>query len=208
MTGFTFLHALVGTGGGWVIYLLLLASVLTVAVIVERFVVQRRERRAFMAFRNRVVALLDKGDVAGATDAVKPVPGAAASILRAGLARPEAGPAAVEERLAAARIEGKYQLERRLWVLGTLGNNAPFVGLFGTVLGVIKAFGDLAGSATAGPEVVMAGLSEALIATAVGLLVAIPAVMAYNYLMKRVGELLSETDALSRRLLAALKEVH
>ena len=207
MTGFTFLHALVGTGGGWVIYLLLLASVLTVAVIVERFVVQRRERRAFMAFRNRVVALLDKGDVAGATDAVKPVPGAAASILRAGLARPEAGPAAVEERLAAARIEGKYQLERRLWVLGTLGNNAPFVGLFGTVLGVIKAFGDLAGSATAGPEVVMAGLSEALIATAVGLLVAIPAVMAYNYLMKRAGELLADTDALSRRLLAALKEV-
>lgn len=207
MTGFTFLHALVGTGGGWVIYLLLLASVLTVAVIVERFVVQRRERRAFMAFRNRVVALLDKGDVAGATDAVKPAPGAAASILRAGLARPEAGPAAVEERLAAARIEGKYQLERRLWVLGTLGNNAPFVGLFGTVLGVIKAFGDLAGSATAGPEVVMAGLSEALIATAVGLLVAIPAVMAYNYLMKRAGELLADTDALSRRLLAALKEV-
>lgn len=65
----------------------------------------------------------------------------------------------------------------------------------------------MAGSASAGPEVVMAGLSEALIATAVGLLVAIPAVMAYNYLMKRAGELLSETDALSRQLLAALKEV-
>ena len=114
--------------------------------------------------------------------------------------------AAVEERLAAARIDGRYRLERRLWVLGTLGNNAPFVGLFGTVLGVIRAFADLAGNAGAGPEVVMAGLSEALVATAVGLLVAIPAVMAYNYFLKRAGEYLAETDALSRLLMAALKE--
>ncbi len=208
MTGFSVLHALVGTGGGWVIYLLILASFLTIAVIVERVIHHRRERRAFLLFREKTTDFLNKGDIASAKASVEKAEGVAAAILRAGLDRPEGGPAAVEERLAAARIEGKYQLERRLWVLGTLGNNAPFVGLFGTVLGVIKAFGDLAGSATAGPEVVMAGLSEALIATAVGLLVAIPAVMAYNYLMKRVGELLSETDALSRRLLAALKEVH
>jgi biopolymer transport protein ExbB len=70
------------------------------------------------------------------------------------------------------------------------------VGLFGTVLGVIKAFADLAGAEGSGPEVVMAGLSEALIATAVGLLVAIPAVMAYNYLMKRASELLADVDGL------------
>ena len=208
MTGFSVLQALVGTGGGWVIYLLILASFLTIAVIVERVIIHRRERRAFLLFREKTTDFLNKGDIASAKASVEKAEGVAAAILRAGLDRPEGGPSAVEERLAAARIEGKYQLERRLWVLGTLGNNAPFVGLFGTVLGVIKAFGDLAGSATAGPEVVMAGLSEALIATAVGLLVAIPAVMAYNYLMKRVGELLSETDALSRRLLAALKEVH
>jgi biopolymer transport protein ExbB len=207
VSGFSALQALVGTGGGWVIDLLLLASVLTVAVIVERIVVQRRERRAFLAFKEKTAASLNQGNVAQAAASVAKAEGVAATILRAGLDRPEAGAPAVEERLAAARIEGKYFLERRLWVLGTLGNNAPFVGLFGTVLGVIKAFGDLAGSATAGPEVVMQGLSEALIATAVGLLVAIPAVMAYNYLMKRSGELLAETDALSRRLLAALKEV-
>jgi biopolymer transport protein ExbB len=207
MTGFSVLQALVGTGGGWVIYLLLVASLLTIAVIVERVIVQRRERRAFLVFKEKTAGFLNRGEILPAAASVEKAEGVAAVILRAGLARPEAGHAAVEERLAAARIEGKYQLERRLWVLGTLGNNAPFVGLFGTVLGVIKAFGDLAGSATAGPEVVMAGLSEALIATAVGLLVAIPAVMAYNYLMKRSGELLAETDALSRRLLAALKEV-
>lgn len=206
MTTMPLLHALVGTGGAWVIYLLILASVFTLAVIVERGLVLIRERKFFQGFRSGVADRLNQGDVKSAEALVRKAPGVAAGFLLAGLARPEAGPAAVEERLAAARIEAKYQLERRLWVLGTLGNNAPFVGLFGTVLGVIKAFADLAGAEGSGPEVVMAGLSEALIATAVGLLVAIPAVMAYNYLMKRAGELLADMDSLSRRLLAALKE--
>ena len=99
----------------------------------------------------------------------------------------------------------RQHLERRLLILGTLGNNAPFIGLFGTVLGVIKAFHDLAQSASAGPEVVMQGLSEALIATAVGLLVAIPSVIAYNYFQKRVNDLLGQTDALVHLLMAQLK---
>jgi biopolymer transport protein ExbB len=207
MMEFSVLQPVVGSGGGWVIHLLLFASVLTVAVIVERVIVQRRERRAFSLYKEKVTRFLNHGEISQAAAVVEKAEGVIAEILGAGLSRPEAGVAAVEDRLGAARIEGKYVLERRLWVLGTLGNNAPFVGLFGTVLGVIKAFADLAGAASAGPEVVMAGLSEALIATAVGLLVAIPAVMAYNYLMKRVSELLAETDALTRRLMAALKEV-
>ena len=200
------LGLLVHSGGGWVIWLLMLASVLTLAVIVERAIVLRRERRAFDGVRVDLRAALNDGDLRRAADLAGGSTTVAASVLSAGLARPAVGPAAVEERLAAARIDGKYRLERRLWVLGTLGNNAPFVGLFGTVLGVIRAFADLAGNAGAGPEVVMAGLSEALVATAVGLLVAIPAVMAYNYFLKRAGEYLAETDALSRLLMAALKE--
>lgn len=201
-----FLGALVHSGGGWVIWLLILASVFTLGVIIERAIVLVRERQAFAKFRAAVIAPLEKGDLAEAAKRAEKAEGIPAAILSAGLAKPGAGAAAAEERLAAARIEGKYRMERRLWVLGTLGNNAPFVGLFGTVLGVIKAFGDLAESSQAGPEVVMAGLAEALIATAVGLLVAIPAVMAFNYFMKRSGEMLADTDALSRRLLAVLKE--
>ncbi len=200
------LGLLVHSGGGWVIWLLMLASVLTLAVIVERAIVLRRERRAFDGVRVGLRAALNDGDLRRAADLAGGSTTVAASVLSAGLARPAVGPAAVEERLAAARIDGRYRLERRLWVLGTLGNNAPFVGLFGTVLGVIRAFADLAGNAGAGPEVVMAGLSEALVATAVGLLVAIPAVMAYNYFLKRAGEYLAETDALSRLLMAALNE--
>jgi biopolymer transport protein ExbB len=200
------LSVLTHWGGSWVVALLIGASVMTLAVIIERALVQVRERKALEALKTQVVPLMAKADLAGAVAAAAKSEGVAGRILAAGFERPQAPAAAVEERLVAARIEGKYTLERRLWVLGTLGNNAPFVGLFGTVLGVIKAFSDLAVSAGAGPEVVMAGLSEALIVTAVGLLVAIPAVMAFNYFMKRAGEYLAETDALSRRLMALVKE--
>jgi biopolymer transport protein ExbB len=201
------LGLLVHSGGGWVIWLLMLASVLTLAVIVERAIVLRRERRAFDGVRVGLRAALNDGDLRRAADLAGGSTTVAASVLSAGLARPAVGPAAVEERLAAARIDGKYRLERRLWVLGTLGNNAPFRGAFRHGAWASSAPSPtLAGNAGAGPEVVMAGLSEALVATAVGLLVAIPAVMAYNYFLKRAGEYLAETDALSRLLMAALKE--
>src|SRR5207302_7410165 len=107
--------------------------------------------------------------------------------------------------LASASLSERQRLEQRLLVLGTLGANAPFVGLFGTVLGVIKAFHDLS-QASAGPEVVMQGLSEALIATAVGLFVAIPCVVAYNFFSKNVKDLLGGTESLGRYLMANVRE--
>ena len=93
-------------------------------------------------------------------------------------------------------------LERRLTFLGTLGNNAPFIGLFGTVLGIIRAFHDLSLGSMKGHTSVMAGISEALVATAIGLFVAIPAVMAFNYFQKQVDHTLSVTEALSQGVLA------
>jgi hypothetical protein len=125
MTGFSVLQALVGTGGGWVIYLLLVASLLTIAVIVERVIVQRRERRAFLVFKEKTAGFLNRGEILPAAASVEKAEGVAAVILRAGLARPEAGHAAVEERLAAARIEGKYQLERQALGVGDLGEQRP-----------------------------------------------------------------------------------
>ena len=87
-----------------------------------------------------------------------------------------------------------------------MGNNAPFIGLFGTVLGIIKAFNDLAITGQGGVSVVMAGISAALIATALGILTAIPAVMANNFFVARLKRLQANTDSLSRLLLAFLKE--
>ena len=98
------------------------------------------------------------------------------------------------------------QLEKNLVLLGTVGSNAPFVGLFGTVLGVIKAFHELSlqGAATGGTTV-MRGISEALIATAVGIMVAIPALVAYNYFKDRVKDVMAETESLNHLVLSYLK---
>ena len=91
-------------------------------------------------------------------------------------------------------------------MLATMGNNAPFVGLFGTVLGIIKAFNDLALTGQSGVTVVMAGISSALIATAFGILVAIPAVVANNYFASRLKQTQTGTESLSHIILAYLKE--
>ena len=108
---------------------------------------------------------------------------------------PGAAPSAdIEAATEGAKAREKLRLERNLAFLATLGSNAPFVGLFGTVLGIIKAFHDLAGNQAGGPSVVMAGISEALVATAVGLMVAIPAVVAFNYFNRRVRSFMCKVE--------------
>jgi biopolymer transport protein ExbB len=100
--------------------------------------------------------------------------------------------------------EERLRLEKGLTVLATLGSNAPFVGLFGTVLGIIQAFGELGQNSggSGGTTGVMLAISEALVATAIGLLVAIPAVAAYNTFSRQLRQLLSESENLRDQLVA------
>ena len=95
----------------------------------------------------------------------------------------------LERVLSTSRQEAAYDLKRGLWVVGTIGSLAPYVGLFGTVVGIIKAFQEMAAHGAGGFEVVAAGISEALVATAAGLFVAIVALLFFNYLQVRVGAL-------------------
>ena len=198
------LMSLAVTGGDWVVWALALASVAAVAAIYDRFQLLRAEAAALAALRGPFLAALGGDDLDAARKALHAHPGSAARALTETLDSLPRGPEAAGEHLSAALSDERRRLERRLLLLGTLGNNAPFIGLFGTVLGVIKAFHDLAQSG-AGPEVVMAGLSEALVATAVGLLVALPCVFAFNTLQKRVRDLVGETEALGRRLGASAR---
>jgi biopolymer transport protein ExbB/TolQ len=202
-----FLTSLALTGGDWVIYLLLLCSVVAAAVIVERGILLRREEGALAGLDPVLRKGLGSDDLPELEKTLALHPGAAARILLAGLAQAKHGPAGVEDHLVAATLAEKRGLERRILILGTLGNNAPFVGLFGTVLGVIKSFHDLAQQGS-GPEVVMQGLSEALVATAVGLFVAIPCVVAYNYLSAKAKDLLARTESFGRILLAQVRTQH
>ncbi|MCB9553842.1 MAG: MotA/TolQ/ExbB proton channel family protein [Myxococcales bacterium] len=132
-------------GAEWVLYLLVLMSLVSFALIIERFVFYRRAEQNRAAMQS---ALARDGE--------------------AGL---------------------RVHLERNLTWLASIGSNAPFIGLFGTVLGIIRAFHNLSGDLTGGADVVMGAISEALVATAVGIFVAIPALAAYNGFQRKVEQL-------------------
>jgi biopolymer transport protein ExbB len=198
-------------GAEWVMWMLIGLSVISVAIMLERvwFYVSLREDLPTLA--NRLRDSLRKGDLGQAQKSLEASPSAEAAVVMAGLAEVDRGPQAAEEAMAGAKALQKMRLERRLAFLGTLGNNAPFIGLFGTVIGVVKAFEGLAkesssqaqGSAAA-PQEVMAAIAEALVATAVGLAVAIPAVVAFNFFSRHSKAILANTEALSRVLMAHL----
>ena len=111
---------------------------------------------------------------------------------------------AAERAMAGTVTAERMRMERGLPFLATVGANAPFIGLFGTVLGIIHAFHDLSVNTSEASEAVMAGISEALVATAVGLLVAIPAVVLYNSFQRWVKSRLARSESLAQLVLARL----
>ncbi len=189
-------------GGEWVLYLLLALSIWSIAVIWDRFFLFKKKVKDTELLEEQVPDLLSKGNIKEVQKLVENTASPAGAILKVGLANLSAGPAALGQILESQRIHEKMVMEKNLLVLGTLGSNAPFIGLFGTVLGIIKAFNDLALAGTSGPTVVMRGVSEALVATAVGLLIAIPCVATYNYFQNLVKLSLANADRLSGLLLA------
>jgi biopolymer transport protein ExbB len=108
----------------------------------------------------------------------------------------------LDEIMASRMLEEESILEKRLPVLNTLGNNAPFIGLLGTVLGVIKAFHGLGTLGNTGAEVVMRGISSALLATAAGLFIAVPVVIFNNYFTARIQEIMKNLLIISKEMSA------
>lgn len=189
----------------WVLWLLLLLSVLSVAVMLERaiYFATRQLPRA-----EQLGLQLARGELEAVGQELGNQPGMEAAVLREAVAAAGLGADSVEEVIAATVAREKPRYERFLSFLGTVGSNAPFVGLFGTVLGIIKAFHDLGNVQVKGAAIqqtVMAGISEALVATAVGLAVAIPAVVAYNVFTRKVKNLTARTQALGHALVGHLR---
>ncbi len=183
-------------GDVWVLWLLVAASILSLGVIIERWRAFRGNSLDFASFLDQLSKKLEEGDVSGSRQLARSASGMEARVVYAGLSNYSKGPAAVEEAMTSKLVIERSQLEKNLIILGTLGNNAPFVGLFGTVLGIIKAFNDLAVSGSGGASVVMAGVSSALVATAFGIFVAIPAVAANNFFYTRLKRLVANSQSL------------
>ena len=202
-------------GADWVLYFLIILSVISITLILERLRFYREASKGLERFRKELRAAATSGSWTQASDAAK-----TRSLSRTGVAvdlesemafallshPKKASPEILTEIAQDAVMRARLAWERNLSVLATIGANAPFVGLFGTVLGIIKAFHDLSQQAGAGAQTVTAGISEALIATAVGILVAIPAVVAFNFFQRRVKSALAEAEALKSFLIGKLAE--
>jgi len=201
-------------GAEWVLWVLLGLSVISVAIMLERAWFYHSLRDDTERLSRELRERLRKSDMEGARRLLDASPSAEAAVVMSGLDEADRGAKSAEEAMSGAKALQRQKLERRLAYLGTLGNNAPFVGLFGTVIGVVQAFEALgrqdaalaATEAVSGmaPQEVMAAIAEALVATAVGLFVAIPAVAMYNIFQRRLRSILANTDALGSVLLAHL----
>ena len=191
----------------WVLYLLLGLSLISIAVMVERWFFYRSHRIDADGLRGKLSSLLAAGDFHGAVKLLQGYDTLETNIVLAGLTAYERGPESVEDLIAGALGKERGRYEKRLNFLATLASNAPYVGLFGTVLGIVRSFRDLAANMADASSAVMAGIAESLIATAVGLLVAIPAVVAFNVFKARVKESVTDGQMLSRILLSQLKAV-
>jgi biopolymer transport protein ExbB len=208
-------HALLDLKASWVMWILLGLSVVDLIIIIERALFLRSIRDDVPKLAAELDALLRAGRVREALDRMKASRSAEAAVVVAGLRHSDLGPASAEKAMAGAQALQRVRLERGLAVLGTVGNNAPFLGLLGTVIGVIEAFeilgrpADVAAAAAQAasalaPQAIMSSIAEALVATAVGLFVAIPAVAAFNWYQRRIQTVGANTEALSNVLLAHL----
>jgi biopolymer transport protein ExbB len=205
---------MVESGAAWVLWLLFALSFVSLAIALERLIAFRRTHGDVGELVPELRKLLRGDDHDGALKLLEASRSVEGRVVAAGLAEADLGSAAAEEAMAAAMGLERNHLDKRLLFLGTVGNNAPFLGLLGTVIGVIGAFDALgkpqAGGAAAAlaPERVMGTIAEALVATAVGLVVAIPAVAVFNYFQGRVTSALADAETLGHVLLAHLRAEH
>lgn len=200
------LRAVAEHGAGWVMWVLVALSVLVVAIAIERAFVLFLAGGDVVALRRDLERALGRGDWASARTSVVSSRLVEARVLAAGLGALPRGAGAVEERLASEAQLVRLSLERRLAVLGTVGSNAPFIGLLGTVIGIIRAFQALDQSGGQVSTALMSEIGEALTATAIGLLVALPAVVLFNFYQRQIGARVARAEALGRELLSYVKD--
>lgn len=179
-----------------ILYLMGLLSVISVSIMIERYFALKKisesSDQMAVGFKT-VIATQDLNKIEELSADDKSLEGKA---LGYGISYVNShGAGGLDELFNSFKAIERPGLEKNLNILGTIASNAPYIGLLGTVMGIMKAFNDLAGSADKGNEVVMAGIAHALISTAIGLAVAIPAVVAFNFFQKKVSLVLGNIDA-------------
>jgi len=192
-------------GATWVMWVLIGLSIGGLAVAFDRAIYLLRTRDNVHRLKKEILLLLTRGQLVAARERLAKSRSFEARIVESTLESPEDGAASAEDRMAGATQVAKIRMEKRLAFLGTLGANAPFVGLLGTVIGIIRAFAELN---TAGGQVsagLMTQVGEALVATAIGIMVAIPAIAFFNGFQRVIKTRLSRAEGFGREVMAYLK---
>lgn len=192
--------------GGFTMYVLLSCSILSLAIILERCLYYyHRSRTSRTDFMKLITDLLEKGNSKKALEVSGNTNTPFASVVRSGLSLYGHNEVVISNTMERDVIVETVKLERFTSIVGTIGSTAVYIGLFGTVLGVIRAFHDIAKSGSGGISVVVNGISEALVCTAAGLCVAVPAVIAYNYFIKRVDGFITDMELCASELMDHIK---
>jgi len=189
-------------GANWVLWLLIALSVLSVGVMIDRALWLRSRDTDTERFTRELKGAFERGEIERLQTKYMDDPAIPIQVGLRGLSARALGPDAVAEAMHGEKVRWRRTAERGLIVLGTLGNNVPFVGLFGTVLGVINAFQHLAMKAADAEKETLSNIAEALSATAIGLLVAIPAVIAFNFFSRRVRVMMGGADEVAHAVLS------
>ena len=196
--------------GGFTMVILLAASVLSVAIILERLITYRRQSRVNRKdFMLKIRQEIKKGSLEPVIRSCKDTNTPFAQVVYAGLSFFNCSEKEISNNMERQIIIETTILERLTSVIGTIGSVSVYVGLFGTVLGIIRAFHDISVSGSGGISVVISGISEALACTAAGLCVAVPAVVAYNYFMKKVDDFIKDMELAASEtmdLISAIKK--
>ena len=189
-------------GANWVLWLLIVLSVTSVGVMIDRALWLRRRDTDTERFTRELKGAFERGEIDRVQTKYMDDPAIPIQVGLRGLAVRDKGAEAVAEAMHGERARWRRAADRNLIVLGTLGNNVPFVGLFGTVLGVINAFQHLATKAANAEQETLTNIAEALSATAIGLLVAIPAVIAFNFFSRKVRVIMGGADEVAHTVLS------
>lgn len=190
------LYKIAEASANFILYFMGFLSIVSLSIILERFISIRKissnSRKIGLQFQE-VIETQDLGKVVALTSHDKSVEGRALQYGLNYISKNSVN--GLDELFSSFKIMEKPKLEGNLYILGTIASNAPYIGLLGTVMGIMKAFNDLGNNPGAGNEVVMVGIGHALVSTAVGLALAIPAVVAFNYFQKKVSLILANIDA-------------
>jgi len=191
--------------GGFTMYILLAVSVLSLAIIIERYVYYRRRSRIKREeFMKEISDELKSGNLKKALEICKNTDTPFSSVVYYGLNLYGHSEVVISNTMEREVTIETTRLERFTSIVGTIGSTAVYIGLFGTVLGIIRAFRDIAASGSGGISVVISGISEALVCTAMGLCVAVPAVIAYNYFVKRVDGFITDMELCASEIMDLL----